>query len=621
MEPTATTYEFNDRGRGPALTETINLDDNNRLVGRTVTGNDYPKNQVSERFTVKSSRASWENASGAGSARYTGQFYHPVNPTPASSELLIQILSRRDGGEIDLLPTGTLKLVAREDHVVNGKTLVLYAIGGISYAPSYYWLDDTKQFFATVSPSRGISCIRAGFEDMKPQLVDLQVQLEDAHFQRIARRTTQNLWGKVAISNVNLFNSISGEMEPGRTVVFEQGKIVEVIDSPDPGLAPEIKVIDGMGYSLLPGFFDMHVHIDKTDGILHLAGGVTAVRDMAVQANYIEQKQKLANDFNTGILAGPRIVWMCGFIDGNGPYTRDQGIDNVEQGIENIWQFNRAGLPQIKLYSSIKPEWVKPLADAAHGHGMRVSGHIPAFMTATEAIQSGYDEIQHMNMLFLNFYGDTLDTRNMTRFSAVGENAESFNFNSEESQVFLSLLKERDIIIDPTMAIFEWGFRSVPGEPSPAFAAVLDRLPLSVQRHYYSGGFKRTPGMHQRYLNSYNKMVSMVKVLHDAGIRVVPGTDITPGFGFHRELELYVESGIPAAEVLQLATIRSAEVAKVDAYLGSIEPGKMADMVLINGNPVENISDVRNVVLTIKGELLAEVGVAGMCLMLTMATG
>jgi hypothetical protein len=89
---------------------------------------------------------------------------------------------------------------------------------------------------------------------------------------------------------------------------------------------------------------------------------------------------------------------------------------------------NAAGINQIKLYSSIKPEWVQPLATRAHQYNMVVSGHIPAFMTASQAIMQGYDEIQHTNMLFLNFYGDSLDTRNMTRFSVVGENGHAFDF-------------------------------------------------------------------------------------------------------------------------------------------------------------------------------------------------
>ncbi len=597
-------YTFNDRGRGPSLTEQIVLNDDGALKKVVISGHDYTKNQVQEKFWIEHGQGHWSSASDDGSEEYQGQYYYAINGTIASKEILIDLAEKNGRNAINLLPFGRISIELKETFNVDGQILTLYGLGGVSYAPSFYWLDKDGRLFAVVSPSRGITCIKRGAEALKNKLIEKQVVLEDQYYQTLADDLSDIPTKPVAIINVDLFDAEAGTIVPNKTLLFQNDTIVAIMDKLNDSLRAGVISIDGTGKTLLPGFFDMHVHIGKSDGLLHLAGGVTSVRDMAVQTNYIDDKKKLASNFKTNTLIGPRIIGMCGFIDGMGPFTRDKGIDSVEQGLQWIDEFNAAGIRQIKLYSSIKPEWVRPLASRAHGYGMVVSGHIPAFMTATQAIEQGYDEIQHTNMLFLNFYGDTLDTRNMTRFSAVGEQGYRFDFNSVAFNEFVRLLKEEDIIIDPTLAIFEWGFRSVSGEVSPTYQGIVHRLPLSNRRQYYTGGFARPPGMHQKYLDSYDRMVKMVFELHRRGVRVVPGTDNLPGFAFHRELELYVDAGIPAAEVLQLATLKAAEIAGRSKTLGSLKVGKLADMVLIDGNPLENISAVRNTSLTIKNGVL-----------------
>ena len=155
-------------------------------------------------------------------------------------------------------------------------------------------------------------------------------------------------------------------------------------------------------------------------------------------------------------------------------------------------------------------------------------------------------------------------------------------------------------MVDPTVSIFEGMFKARPGEPDPAFAMILDRLPVQVRRQYFTGGLPVPEGMEERYASAYDRMLEVIKALFDGGITIVPGTDAMAGFTLHRELENYHRAGIPASEVLALATAVSAKVCGVDNELGTIAKGKLADMILVNGNPVENISDIRRVDLTIK---------------------
>jgi imidazolonepropionase-like amidohydrolase len=160
-------------------------------------------------------------------------------------------------------------------------------------------------------------------------------------------------------------------------------------------------------------------------------------------------------------------------------------------------------------------------------------------------------------------------------------------------------------------------YMQAPGEIPPAFQPVADRLPPQVRRQLLSSGLSAPPEMQATYQRSFRNMLAMIGMMYRAGIPIEAGTDEMPGFSLHRELELDVEAGLPPARVLQNATLNAARIMSMDAELGSIVPGKLADLDLIAGNPIENIANVRNVVLTVKegnlynpAELDAALGIA-----------
>jgi imidazolonepropionase-like amidohydrolase len=143
-------------------------------------------------------------------------------------------------------------------------------------------------------------------------------------------------------------------------------------------------------------------------------------------------------------------------------------------------------------------------------------------------------------------------------------------------------------------------FISKKGEPSPTYQAIVNRLPLINQRSYYKGGLPKSTENTNIYEQAHMRMLEVVFDLYQKGVAIVPGTDGLPGFLYHRELELYVKSGIPIAEVLKMATIKSAEIAGVAGLYGSIEVGKKADLILVDGNPLNDISDIRKIEWTSK---------------------
>jgi imidazolonepropionase-like amidohydrolase len=375
-------------------------------------------------------------------------------------------------------------------------------------------------------------------------------------------------------------------------------------------------VIDAGGKTLLPGLWDMHVHIQPgDDGLLHIAAGVTNARDMG---NDTVTALQLQRRFAADSLIGPRLM-LAGLIDGSGPYQVPTGMlaDDEATARKEVDWYAAHGYEQIKLYSSMKPELVPAIIAEAHAKGLRVSGHVPAFMTASQVVKLGFDEVQHANMLLLNFMDTVKDTRSMARFSAVGAAGKDLDLNSPRVRELVALFKARGTSIDPTLTTFEGMFNARPGQMDPNQAMIADRMPPQVQRSFYSGGLPVPAGMDQRYRDAFGEMKGIVKAMYDAGVPIVPGTDNGPvGFQLLRELELYVQTGIPAPQVLKLATIGSARVMHHEKDRGSIAVGKVADVVLVDGDPTSNISDVRKTVMVVKDgvqydpkEIYAAVGV------------
>jgi hypothetical protein len=175
---------------------------------------------------------------------------------------------------------------------------------------------------------------------------------------------------------------------------------------------------------------------------------------------------------------------------------------------------------------------------------------------------------------------------------------------SKQVNDFITLLLQHHTTVDVTLATFEGMFTGRPGKVSPDFAPVLSRLPAQVQRGAYSGGLPVTAENDQLYKDSYQAMLSMTKRMYDAGIPILAGTDATAGLMLHRELELEVEAGIPPAKALQIATSNAARLLKQDKELGSIAVGKRADLVVVEGNPIEHISDIRRCRLVMKNGVL-----------------
>jgi imidazolonepropionase-like amidohydrolase len=568
-----------------------------------VTGVDYLKAAVDEHFSVENGLAHWKSTSEHGQAP-AGRFYIGVNTPQLETTLLVQQLARAGTAGVELYPSGVAHLLKVQETTVHGAGgasmhVTEYGITGIGFEPGTVWVDDQMRFFA--APGPWFAILREGWEGTNDELYQLQERAEQERYHRLAEQLTRHPEHAVAIEHVRVFDAEHAAMLEDETVVVK-GEQIEAV-----GAAGKIDVprdaerIDGHGKTLLPGLFDMHVHLQGgLDGILNIASGVTSVRDMG---NSIEVLARLDERWRSGTGIGPRIA-KAGLIDGPGPYQAPTGIFAATQAQANaaVNRYADLGYVQTKLYSSFDPKLVPEVIWLSHARGMRVSGHVPSGMTARQFVEEGADEIQHINFIMLNFLADKVpDTRSTQRFSGVGEYAAAIDLDSQEVKNFIALLVQHHTTVDVTLATFEDMFTARPGTVGPSFVPILDRLPPQVQRGTYTGGLPVTAANDEKYRQAWAAMLRMTKRLYDAGVPILAGTDDMAGLMLHRELEMEVQAGIPPLMALKNATWVAATVLRKQRELGSIAPGKLADLMLVEGDPGTNISDIRRCRLVFKG--------------------
>lgn len=596
-----TAYGFQDRGRGPALTETVTSDASGRPVALSVDGTDYRKFPIAERFAVADGQASWKSDADEGKGA-AGGYYLPNQSTPEDLAALARALLKAPGHALDLLPSGHVAISPSVEVKVDGAagpaTAHLYLITGLDFEASPVWLDDQGELFASGGAWLGV--MRKGYEAAQPELLKAQESALGERALKLAATLSRAPKGPLVIRHAAVFDAEARTLRRGWSVAIDGERITAA--GPDARVAAPkgAEVIDARGRTLLPGLWDMHVHItSQTDGLLDLMAGVTTVRDMG---DDIDTLKRLSDRFDRGELNGPRIL-KAGLIDGTGPFQGPTKIlvSNADEMEAAVKMFADAGYPQIKLYSSVKPELVPVAVAAAHARGLRVSGHVPAGMTMRQAVDAGYDEVQHANFWLLNFMSPEIVARTNTpaRFSDAYIHGREIDLSSSEVKDFIAFLAAHHTVVDPTLVTFETMFTGIKGQQIKALQPYADRLPPGMLRGGLSGGRGKTPEERAAYTESYRRMMQMLKLLHDAGVPVVNGTDGN-ALDYTRELVLHVESGMKPADVLYDSTLGAARVMKLDTETGSIAPGKRADLVLVEGDPTADIAAIRNTKLVVK---------------------
>jgi imidazolonepropionase-like amidohydrolase len=343
----------------------------------------------------------------------------------------------------------------------------------------------------------------------------------------------------------------------------------------------DAKIIHAEGKVILPGLWDMHAHFEQAEwGPAYLAAGVTTVRDCGNEFDYINAVKRAIDG---GVGVGPHIL-KAGIIDGPGP----MGIgiiraSNKWEAVNAVRRYKDSGFVQIKIYSSVQPPVLKAICDEAHRLGLTVTGHIPEGMNLIAGVDSGMDMVNH-----IQYVGPILK-RNADR---------TIVWDDPKTQEGLDFIKEHGTVIDPTLGVFEMIGRSTQDsitKMEPNFYS----LPEPLQVLFVTMGMP--PERALAFRPVFKDMEKEVKVLHDMGVPIVAGTDMGfPGYSVARELELYVEAGLTPLEAIRTATVVPALVMKQSAVSGSLMAGRQADLIIVNGDPLHHIRDIRKIQVVIK---------------------
>jgi imidazolonepropionase-like amidohydrolase len=439
---------------------------------------------------------------------------------------------------------------------VAGSHLVRYSIANVVWGRESVWLNSKQEIAAAVSYAGNlpIEAVRPEYRDALPRLIASAVA--DRMKELASIPVQPSLTGSFAITGARLIDGTGAVPVENATVVVQDGKITAAghVDVPR-----GVKTIEAHGATLLPGLWEMHAHFAQVEyGPAYLAAGVTTARDCGGEFEFITAVRDLINK-QKGL--GPHLL-LAGLVDGSGEGTfGTTWADTPDQGRAVVAKYKAAGFEQMKIYNRIKPEVLKAITAEAHRLGMTVTGHIPQGMTAIEGVEDGMDMINH--------FGPVTQT-----VRAIG------------LEKTIDFFKQHHTVIDPTLG---WG-------------ELLSR-PKNMEIASFEPGFAKAPytltsmiGTASGRGSHLESSFAILKALYAAGVPIVAGTDkALPAHSFHRELELYVQAGLTPMEVIRLATLGSAKVMGLDHEVGSIEGGKRADMILIDGDPLKDFSAMRRV--------------------------
>jgi imidazolonepropionase-like amidohydrolase len=421
----------------------------------------------------------------------------------------------------------------------------------------------------------------------------------------------------IAIESVAVVDVVRGEIVEPRTVLIADGRIT-AIGEPDAIIIPPAAVrVDGRGRYLMPGLVDIHVHLFNNASRrppnewafpLFVANGVTGIREMRTEPAQMATVESWRTKAARGQLVAPRVLAAGVAVNG----------ETVDAARRQVREAKAAGADFLKVFSEVRePQWRAILADAC-ALGMPVCGHIPAEVGLLEAATAGQRSNEHLTQVYeacTPREKEWLDARKRVKDAELvklretqeREVLESFD-QSVCDRTAAALAKTAQVQV-PTLVLYYFEARGAPAnfrdDPRRRYLRVDEqaRWERIFKEEYPIAGDKLAA-------RRWEVSRQIVKTLHAAGVRILAGTDapmpqVYPGFSLHKELELLVEAGLSPADALRAATIWPAEFLGLSENSGSIAVGKRADLLLLDGNPLDDISQTQHIrAVVLDGRLL-----------------
>lgn len=419
----------------------------------------------------------------------------------------------------------------------------------------------------------------------------------------------------LAITNVTVIDVASGRRIRDQTVLVQGNRIVTVGSAASLRVPPGHTVVDGRHRFLVPGLWDMHVHASWPSfaaafGALYIANGVTGVREMF---GAIEDVRQWRTRVDAGELVAPRMIGAGHLVDGQPPIWPGSVVARTAaEGKRAVDSLATAGADFIKVYNRLTLDSYRGILEAARTHGLPVAGHVPDAVSVWEATTLGQRSIEHLSGVALGCSGDEAATRLLLDSAATvgaatpagaalrlrATTAARESFSPARCDSLAAAFIRNDTWQVPTLIVSR-SISSLRDSTLGADARLRYMAPMLVSGWDWRKDFRfRTmsePGWAELYA-SYRHGLRLTALMHRAGTPILAGTDapnpyVFPGFSLHEELALLVEAGLTPLAALQSATRNPARYFAASDSLGSVAAGHVADLVLLDADP---LLDIRN---------------------------
>lgn len=427
-------------------------------------------------------------------------------------------------------------------------------------------------------------------------------------------------------------------LKPDQTVVVTGNRITAVGKTGRVKMPAGAQVIDVAGKYLIPGLWDMHVHVFNNGSNpgtnnkdyyfpLFVANGVTGVRDMWSDPEDLKLLRRWRQESEVGALLSPRIAPGSSIVDGVPTFIPNaHGVSSPEEARRAVRMLKEAGAGFIKIYWNLTPEAYRAIADESKKLGIPYAGHVPFAVSAADASDAGQKSIEHLTGLW-----ETCSSREEALRKAKGLAPQELTaelwrtYDEGKCRALFSRFAGNGTWHVPTMAIHRMltfrrdetfrkddRLRYIPADEAREWLAP----PRGVDR--FSPETRRA---------RFAKMLETIGLMHRAGVPLLAGTDvgnpfIFPGFSLHDELEAFAQAGLTPLQALQTATLNPARYLGMTGSLGTVEKGKLADLVLLDANPLESIGNTRRIhAVIVNGQLFDRKALDAMLTQVETAAG
>lgn len=562
----ASAFSFEDRGTKVELNATLELDGDGLPIRLTSKGKTYRLFSTDVDVVRVGDLVRVRDGATVESFDLRGRPFFPIDTYApiAFQEQLIQFwLKRGRPAEIVAPPAGTVRIRARKDGISSPGVLRL-AIDGVTWGTETAWVQQSSGKLLGVTTWAGnlpFEAVSVGREDQIVPYITQAARDRIADLAATSKALAPERTGTFAVAGARIVDGTDRPVIERGVIIVKNGRIIAVGSTDAVKIPAGTPIVSAAGQTIVPGLWDMHAHASQTDWALpYLAGGVTTIRDMGGENEFLVP---FRNAIESGSVLAPRML-LAGLVDAPGPGAFGHlWASTPAEGRAVVRQLKAARIDELKVYTGLTAEVVKAMASEAHALGMMVTGH--AARGAREAVENGFDQIAHGNV--------------------------SGPAGSATATELIAFFKAHDVALDPTSSWNELGGRSA-RTSIESFLPGVTRLPRALVRQFASmpGSNSEPSAIEARQLQS----LQMLNEARAAGIAVVAGTDKgIPGFSLQRDIELLVKGGMTPLQAIQAASIVPARVMKLERDTGTLEVGKRADFVVLDGNPLTDISNIR----------------------------